>query len=523
MESRSPSPPSLSPTPHPNHNILHPPQPQSKRDKRRSALSEKLTGLTNSFHNPTNPRLRDAHYRAQLAGLSADMACIARADVSGANRCLMDDSGDVIHREVDAILSSSGLPRELNVDQGISGKWYSKFLEEVNNVMEERDSQLSTLLATHHTKARGLTFDHTKSLVHAREEHRSLNSTVQLRLMTRLKAQLKKLAAEKEASSQSANALSSLSAGGAFDISEANALLLHPSQFGLVEGIGSPSRHGARDAFGDETEKDTSTRRKPRRRAGEVAELMAFGAGMNFDTATTNGKRKRRGGGAVADTTSTMPEDVPTPPAVQAVDIGSPSGGHSSVDHIANDVMKAEHKKRQEEMLKQVYTPSYALEKLFTEKELQMHGNNAAIATAQYFSDQTYRDHDSNPFDNSHDGNGDGTPAATGANTPLPDGGDADDDDRERGISPMSEITRGLQPLPGVSTRSNPPRAFGRDMESFAAGLGTTYVNKSQLAPTPPPVRPEDVEADLAAMRRSDKRPEVNGGGGGGGKKQRRQ
>lgn len=149
MESRSPSPISGSPTATPllGHNQHHllPQQPQSKRDKRRNALSEKLASLTNGFHNPANPRIREQYYRAQLSSLQADMQLIAKADVSGQNLRLMDDSPDAVQREVDAMFSQSALGRDVVADQGMAGKLYSQFLEDINDAMEQRDTDLALL------------------------------------------------------------------------------------------------------------------------------------------------------------------------------------------------------------------------------------------------------------------------------------------------------------------------------------------------------------------------------------------
>lgn len=149
MESRSPSPISGSPTATPllGHNQHHllPQQPQSKRDKRRNALSEKLASLTNGFHNPANPRIREQYYRAQLSSLQADMQLIAKADVSGQNLRLMDDSPDAVQKEVDAMFSQSALGRDVVADQGMAGKLYSQFLEDINDAMEQRDTDLALL------------------------------------------------------------------------------------------------------------------------------------------------------------------------------------------------------------------------------------------------------------------------------------------------------------------------------------------------------------------------------------------
>ena len=80
-------------------------------------------------------------------------------------------------------------------------------------------------------------------MIHAREEHKSLVTTVQGRLWNRLESQLKKLPVEKESSSISANALS----GGLSDIHDSNALNLHLWHFGLNVGAGSPRKMSRRD------------------------------------------------------------------------------------------------------------------------------------------------------------------------------------------------------------------------------------------------------------------------------------
>jgi hypothetical protein len=145
MTSPSPTPPSLSPTtPHPAH-LHHPPQPQSKRDKRRNALSDKLNQLTKSFHNPTNPRTRDQHYRAQITALQVDMQLITKADISGRNMRLMDDSTETVHGEVERALVTMGMRGSEAGSEGVGGRWYSEFLRKVNDVMEERDTQLTLL------------------------------------------------------------------------------------------------------------------------------------------------------------------------------------------------------------------------------------------------------------------------------------------------------------------------------------------------------------------------------------------
>jgi hypothetical protein len=98
-----------------------------------------------------NPQLREMHYRNQIQALQADMQLVTRADISGRDMRLLDDSGDSVQSEVDEVLTKMGLGdltegrgKEIN-SEGLAGRWYSSFLEQVNNTMEDRDTQLTLL------------------------------------------------------------------------------------------------------------------------------------------------------------------------------------------------------------------------------------------------------------------------------------------------------------------------------------------------------------------------------------------
>lgn len=267
-------------------------------------------------------------------------------------------------------------------------------------------------------------------------------------------------------------------------------------------------------------EKETNTRRKARRR-GEVEDLIGFGNGMNYDSPNTNGKRKRRNHDL---------DDIPTP---SGLDTGSPALGGVEFGQLSeeNALNSAATTKHREELLKQVYTPAYSLDKLFTEKELQHHGHMATLSTIRYFNER-YNEYSINGLengglDNDAQRNGaDNDHPGTGGNTPSPD---EHDDDIGRGASPFGDFsyTRGMPPLPGVTTRSNPPKS-GRDGDNLAVVgvplVGMTYVNKSGIAPNLPPARAEDVDADLAIINKAIAAAQgpSTGGGGGGNKKQRK-
>lgn len=126
-------------------------QPLSKRDKRRTALSEKLNEITAAFSNN-----RDSHYRQQLQTLQADMNLIMRADPYQGRP--LDDFGDDVAELVGAAMAGTsyaavngagvghgGQRRPDPEASASSGRWYARYVEEVNNAMEERDAALTVL------------------------------------------------------------------------------------------------------------------------------------------------------------------------------------------------------------------------------------------------------------------------------------------------------------------------------------------------------------------------------------------
>jgi hypothetical protein len=117
------------------------PQPQvSKRDKRRNMLAEKLTDMMASFSDN-----RDSHYRAQLAALQADISLILKADPY-ANKPL-DEDGEEASELITQIMGPN-LPSAPSAGTDYIaqvGKHYSRFVEAVNDAMEERDVNISML------------------------------------------------------------------------------------------------------------------------------------------------------------------------------------------------------------------------------------------------------------------------------------------------------------------------------------------------------------------------------------------
>lgn len=133
-----------SPSPADNFPLGHSatsPQPQpSKRDKRRNMLAEKLSEMMAAFSDN-----RDNHYRAQLAALQADINLIMKADPYK-NEPLEDNGQEA--SELIAQIMGNNIPTAPSAGTDYvaqCGKHYSRFVDAVNDAMEERDYNLTML------------------------------------------------------------------------------------------------------------------------------------------------------------------------------------------------------------------------------------------------------------------------------------------------------------------------------------------------------------------------------------------
>ena len=134
----SPSPTSPTLPGHVRRSPTPPAQPLSKRDKKRNAHQERFQDLTNEF-----AQNRDQHCRRQLLGLQTDLMLITQADPYQPEP--VDDSPEGIARQIDTTMQGSSYPNEVSPH---AGKWYSKFVQEVNQAKEVRDIELSQLMVS---------------------------------------------------------------------------------------------------------------------------------------------------------------------------------------------------------------------------------------------------------------------------------------------------------------------------------------------------------------------------------------
>jgi hypothetical protein len=113
---------------------------QSKRDKKRQMLSDRLQDLVGSFNANLRP-----HYEAQANAIQVDINLIHRADPY-ANKPL-EDSPDAIN-ELIRTTCGERIPAEEVAQADFladAGKLYTEFVHEVNDAMEDRDSNLTLL------------------------------------------------------------------------------------------------------------------------------------------------------------------------------------------------------------------------------------------------------------------------------------------------------------------------------------------------------------------------------------------
>lgn len=117
-----------------------PPPAQSKRDKRKQLINDKLQSMIQNFG--TNIR---AHYEAQITAAQVDINMIMRANPYQ-NRPL-EDGGEEIAKTISDLFKGQ-LPVDPVAEGSFTaeaGKWYVQYVKQVNDLMEDRDRQITML------------------------------------------------------------------------------------------------------------------------------------------------------------------------------------------------------------------------------------------------------------------------------------------------------------------------------------------------------------------------------------------
>jgi hypothetical protein len=307
------------------------PPPQSKRDKKRQALTDKLDVLKEQYHKD-----RDRSYREELGRIQIDVNLVAKVDPY-APRPL-----DVVEREFREI-SQAGTDRTNRSLLEMAGPSFDDWHHQVEDLVEHRDYELTTQTLEYKRNLQVHHNTHAYKIELARREHRALSATLRDRLINTISSKKARLSKEKEA----------------LDIADGNALLLHPNQFSLTHPSSPGGNHGKRS---------TRLRR----------EIDDHTQGLS-----ENKKRKRHA----------------------AEDDGSPVPSRRALD--PNNTTPLWQNDRIRAMRKET-GPVYSIDKLFTDKELSMTYNAAALASYKHLL--TRRDASGNvipPPDDSEAGNGD--------------------------------------------------------------------------------------------------------------------
>ncbi|KAJ4295110.1 hypothetical protein N0V90_007119 [Kalmusia sp. IMI 367209] len=412
------------------------PQPQvSKRDKRRNMLAEKLSEMMSSFSDN-----RDSHYRAQLSALQADINLILKADPYS-NKAL-DDAGEEAAELITSIMGTNvpNAPSAGTDYVAQCGKYYGRFVDAVNDAIEDRDRDLTMLWNKHQNTKNEIENAHFYKVHIAEEEHKLLAATIRERLMATIQTRTLRLKREKEQ----------------LDLTDSNAMLLHPNQF----SIGNPASPGGPQAP-----------RKTRRTGHKFGDAE--------DVAAEN-KRKRK-----------LFEDNDN-------DSPGPSGRNIELG-IGSPFREA----KTRTMHTQFEAPAYSLERLFTEKELNMAMNQATTAASHFFAKMKTSDSNEPTSNGTNGTNGDR----------ASENGDALEDQDSDEIPGAVDMGR------QVSSNPHATRGATRSQLNLASGNipfiynppfildAKIFQKPNASAPPPTPLASNDVEQDLKLMLR-DARPD---------------
>jgi len=430
-------------------------------------LAERLEEITKNFS-----RDRDSHYREQMQAIQIDMNLIMEADAYG-EKAIKDQPDEIDNLVLDHMKTMR--KQHGPIPPPRAGKMYAEFAKEVNDAIEERDA----MLAVHRVCSPSFYSCH--YLIHmqrdydvkmieiagvyefrrklAAGEHSALSSTLRDRLINSVTNKKNRLARDKET----------------VEIGDSNALLMHPSQYGLA----NPASPG-----GLHTKRATRHRR-------EADDLTTF---------TESNKRKRK----AADS------DESPAPTRQRLDNGT-----------RTPLWFAE---KRDLTSRQVDSALYSIGKLFSDRELSMTYNDAALAAHSYM--QRHQ-----PYSENLESPPNGQLASTedlGAAID-PDNQDADSPPggttMERQFSHATRSTRGAN-LPnyisglGIDALGDLLH-FPNNMNALIKGLPkmpppissllTNRDNKRDNYNYPSGLSPDDATAELELIRQARKYNEIHG------------
>ncbi|CAJ2511659.1 Uu.00g072840.m01.CDS01 [Anthostomella pinea] len=288
------------------------PQPQqSKRDKKRQVMNDRLNTLAEQFS-----RDKDRQYREELHKIQVDVNLVGHFDpyvdrpLDGID-CLCEQSQANGASNANANTNNRSLLY-------MAGPTTEDWTRTVEDHLETRDYDMTTQKYDFERKMQDYHNTHAYRVEVAKREHRALSATLKDRLINNILSKKYRLGKEKEA----------------IEISDSSALLLHPNQFSLTNPASPGGTHGKRN---------TRLRR-------EMEELPGY---------SENKKRKRNA----------------------ADDDGSPAPVRRALDPTNTTPFWQSDRLRG---LRKETGPVYSIDKLFTDKELSLTYNTAAIAAHKH-------------------------------------------------------------------------------------------------------------------------------------------
>ncbi|KAM0516074.1 hypothetical protein ACHAPE_005697 [Trichoderma viride] len=328
------------------------PASQSKRDRKRQALIERLSVMNDKLQ-----RDRDLTYRDQLQKIQYEVGLVQRFDPYASNA--LEKAAELLqeHRQAQGPPVHADGARSL---MDMAGIRFPDFIDEVEDLIEIRDFQLVQSKNEYERKVQEYKNTHAYKVETAKREHRALTETLRDRLINSLTQKKSRLNREKEV----------------LEINDSNALLLNPNQFSLTNPTSPGGAHGKR-----------ATRLRK-----DAEDLQIF----------PDGKKRKRN---------------------QGEDDGSPVPSRRALDPNSTTPLWQSEKAR---AAAKQNGPVYSIDKLFTDKELSLHYNTAALAAHQYVLRNRGNGKDSSP-DDSEFGNGDSNDM------------DKDDADSQPSAAPMME------------------------------------------------------------------------------------
>ncbi|VBB77861.1 Putative protein of unknown function [Podospora comata] len=194
---------------------------QSKRDKRRQLISDRLAQLDDRL-----ARDRDQTFREQLHKIQMDTNLVMRIDPYA------ERPFDNLEEEYQQIL------HQLNADAsttpqsylGAAGPRFTDWMNKVQDLMEERDYALAKHKFDYDKKVSEYMNTHAFKVETANREYRALSQTLRDRLINAITTKKFRLNKEKEA----------------LEISDSSALLLHPNQFSITNPASPGGTHAKR-------------------------------------------------------------------------------------------------------------------------------------------------------------------------------------------------------------------------------------------------------------------------------------